>query len=288
MKYKILPAFLACSFTLSALAQVQKPEDLAKEYLAALKARGVAEVANYMHPSELARFKATLLPIYEAALERGSPQFKDLTFGSQATLDDIRRTEPRAFLVNVLNGAGAIATFPLAFSSVEVLGAVSEDQMVHVLTRVKPMQVAVISMKQSEGKWMIVRSEEYESITQLLTAVASEAANPKAADDQDNSDEQGVESLRMHGADLSKPHLVRYLFALPTESGARAVASQLQSRGFDIPRVEYSAEGGAWWVRAERSQLLKPESLRAAAAAFPELAEQFDGRYLGWEVTLEK
>jgi hypothetical protein len=179
MSLKSAAALLALSFATIVNAQLQKPEEAVREYFLALKARGLSEVADYMHPSELTRFKDLALPIFQAEAEAGQALLREATFGKGSSLDDVRKSDPRTFMANFMKLIGASAGIQPTFDAVEVLGALPEGQLMHVVTRTKvsspPVSVTameVVSLKVHDGRWMLMLSGKLEGIAQALAARA--------------------------------------------------------------------------------------------------------------------
>ena len=179
MKLKIAASVLIYAVATLAVAQSQKPEEVARDYFLALKARGVSEVATYMHPAELSRFKEMLLPVYQAESEAGKSELRDATFGNGSSLADVQQADPKLFMSNFMKAIGARAGVQPTFDSIDVLGVIPEDQLMHVVTRVKvgspPVSVTkmeVVTLKVHDGKWMLMLSGQFEGIAQALAARA--------------------------------------------------------------------------------------------------------------------
>lgn len=177
MNARFLIIVLALFLGSSARAQHQKPEETANEYFQALKSRGVSEAAKFMHPGELARFKEMVFPLFAAESAAGKAELREATFGKGVSVEEIRKADPRTFLSLFLNLIGARSGVQPTFHSCEVLGVVPEDQVMHVLARIKvdtpPVSVTkmeVISMKQHEGKWMLLLNGQIEGFAQALAA----------------------------------------------------------------------------------------------------------------------
>jgi hypothetical protein len=171
--------FIALGTVLLVLATAAKagtPEDSARAYFNALKSTGIGAVADFTHPAELLRFKAMVLPIYQAEAQAGQGELRKLTFGAEATLAQVESAEPAAFMRSFMNiiasRAGAVG---LQFESIEVLGSVAEGETVHVLTRMRmaasPMTITkmeVVSLKKLGEDWKLMLSGQFEGIAQAL------------------------------------------------------------------------------------------------------------------------
>ena len=66
------------------------PEWVAREYLIAVRERGFAAEAEFLHPDEMARFKAMLIPVFAAETESGGRALINATFGRDARMSDVR------------------------------------------------------------------------------------------------------------------------------------------------------------------------------------------------------
>jgi hypothetical protein len=85
--------------------------------------------------------------------------------------------------------------------------------------------------------------------------------------------------------DLSRPrHWVHYLY-VADEPTARAAAAEVLSDGWDLDRVDLSADGRGWVVIAEQHDaVLTADRVAAARRFFEGLADRsFGGDYDGWE-----
>ena len=170
-------ATIATLLVLAAAAQAGTPEESARAYFTALKSAGMGAVADFTHPAELQRFKAMVLPIYQAEAQAGQGELRKLTFGAEATLAQVESAEPAAFMrgfMNIIaNRAGAVG---LQFESIEVLGSVAEGETVHVLTRMRmaasPVTITkleVVSMKKLGDDWKLMLSGQFEGMAQALS-----------------------------------------------------------------------------------------------------------------------
>jgi hypothetical protein len=169
-------ALVSALLVLATAAQADTPEESARAYFNALKSTGLGAVADFTHPAELQRFKAMVLPIYQAEAQAGQGELRKLTFGAEATLAQVESAEPAAFMRGFMNiiasRAGAVG---LQFESIEVLGSVAEGETVHVLTRMRmaasPMTITkmeVVSLKKQGEDWKLMLSGQFEGMAQAL------------------------------------------------------------------------------------------------------------------------
>jgi hypothetical protein len=179
MKLNIATTVILAALASPLIAQPLTPEDAARGYFLALKEHGASEVADHMHPAELVRFKEMLLPIYQAEFDSGRSELRDATFGKESTLADVKKSDPKLFMSNFMKAIGAWTGVQPTFDAVEVLGIVPEDQLMHVVTRVKvgsaPITITkmeVVTLKSYEGRWMLMLSGQFEGVAQALSSRA--------------------------------------------------------------------------------------------------------------------
>jgi hypothetical protein len=145
------------------------PEQLAQEYMTALKNEGIGVSARYIHPDELARFKDMLMPVMLADLGKPQPQFVPNVYGP------INAEQLKAMPgVDILSGLLKVVGDQLSgvkFESVDVLGTVREGEIAHVVARLKVQveevrltQMDVISAKAYKGEWMLLLTGELEGL----------------------------------------------------------------------------------------------------------------------------
>lgn len=120
----------------NALAQTSHPEDVAREYFRTMQAEGMTSIGSFMHPQALRDFKQMLIPVYEFEAESGQRQLMDLTFGQLATIADLRRLSPAAFMNGFMRLVAAeLGDVKISFDKLEILGTIAEGEARHVLTR---------------------------------------------------------------------------------------------------------------------------------------------------------
>jgi hypothetical protein len=150
------------------------PESVVREYMTALKERGMTAVTPFLHPDELERFKAMLLPILKTELA-GKGDLTRALFGNgitPAALDAKSALEFMDTFMVVL--AQQMKDF--TFDSIEVLGSVQEGEITHVITRtlgagpngmtIKALEVQ--SLKPHGGAWKLLLSGQVEAIGEAL------------------------------------------------------------------------------------------------------------------------
>jgi hypothetical protein len=151
------------------------PEAAVKEYMAALQKDGMVAVSRFLHPDELKRFKEMLLPMFRKDAAAKSEVIHGI-YGAEATLTSVEAMPPAEFMDGFMRLAGeqlAGATF----GDADVLGTVSEKDVVHVLaratTRIKELQVktvTVVSTRKSGADWKLMLTGELEGLATALAA----------------------------------------------------------------------------------------------------------------------
>jgi hypothetical protein len=83
-------------------------------------------------------------------------------------------------------------------------------------------------------------------------------------------------------------HWVHYVY-FANEGAARAAAAQIIASGWDVQRVDQSADGGPEWVviAEQHGVVTSPEAVRNARMFFESVAAAHSGGdYDGWEASL--
>ena len=98
-------------------------------------------------------------------------------------------------------------------------------------------------------------------------------------------DLQVIDNLRKYGADLRKPRdTVHYLY-FPTESAVEQAAARVRALGL-VGKVEPSATGSNWCLRANHDLVVNPDSITAERPALEEICASLGGDYDGWEAAV--
>lgn len=161
-----------------AAAQEAELEALARAYFEVVKTEGMASVSRFIHPDALEDFKEMALPIYEAEEATGNDQLRAMTFGSEATLADIRAAAPESFYDAFMNIIAAQTEgSQINFDKLEILGVVQEGEQRHVLTRISvrvdPVtltQFEVLSYIPFEDSWKLKLNSEVEGLAAALAS----------------------------------------------------------------------------------------------------------------------
>jgi len=166
-------ALLICT---TAFAKSSTPEDLAKEYFAAMQTEGMASTGRFMHPKALSEFKAMLMPVYEAEANSGQRQLMDITFGKDMGISALEEMAPAAFMNGFMNlVATQLGDVKISFDRIEVLGTVEEGNARHVLTRMTVgagdlavTQFEVLSFLPYNDSWRLQLNGEMKGLAKTL------------------------------------------------------------------------------------------------------------------------
>ena len=167
-------AWMLLSMAAAGVHAATTPEQLTREYMAALKAEGLKASPRFIHPDELARFKDMIMPVMLADLGKPKPEFVPNVFGP-VTADQLKAMPGADFLSGLLKVVGDQLA-GVKFESVDVLGAVREGEVAHVVARLKLQvdevrlsQMDVISAKPYKGEWKLMLSGELEGLAAALS-----------------------------------------------------------------------------------------------------------------------
>lgn len=168
----------ACFSTVADSLASETAEDVARKYMDTIQSEGVAASVRYMHPEETARFKAMVVPLFDAAESPGASEMAQAFFGEGASAKSVASMPAadvmRAFL-RILDGQFGEAS--VSFDDLEVLGRVSEDEVVHLVARVTTRmagfavtKLQVISLKPVGDSWGLMLTGEMEGFAQAIRA----------------------------------------------------------------------------------------------------------------------
>ena len=178
-------ALFSCllALVLPAAANASSPEEVTKEYFAAIQQHGMSTAVEYMHPEELAKFQEMVLPIFALEEESGQAELRTKMFGRTATVESVANARPHDFMKRFLLFF-AEATHTLGgidFDEIEVLGSVPEGEVVHVVARtsvgvgeIRASGMEVISWKRHGSGWKALLSGEMQGLAQGMLQAARE------------------------------------------------------------------------------------------------------------------
>ena len=171
-------AIMVVLLSTAALAQ-ERAEDVAARYLEAVRDRGFAAGADFLHPDEMARFQALLIPVLEAEQAAGGRSLLNATFGREATLLSARLADPADFLRRFARVMAVRAPDqPTGFDELQFLGSVPEAETVHVLLRLRTAppagpreRLVVVSLRPTADGWRVLLDPEIEQAARAMGEV---------------------------------------------------------------------------------------------------------------------
>jgi hypothetical protein len=151
-------------------------EEVARAYLVARKAQGFGAAVEFMHPEEMARFQAMLLPAFEAEARAGRRTLINATFGPGATLTDVRQAHPADFMRHFARVMTVrLSRQPIGFDELVVVGSVAEGDRRYVVARMvvgsgdtSLERVEVVTLRPYEGTWKLVLGSEIEDAARSM------------------------------------------------------------------------------------------------------------------------
>ena len=175
----LLVALVASGFPAITRAQAT-PEAVATAYADAIRTRGMESVPEFIHPDELSRFKAMLLPIFEGSAPSNT-NLMHAFFGPDATFEKVAATEPPEFMRIFMSIAGGqMKSMNVTIGKSEIIGSVKEGIVVHLVTRntvgagpLQMTQLEVVSLKPYQDTWRLLLSGKLDGMAQALKAQAA-------------------------------------------------------------------------------------------------------------------
>jgi len=173
---RIALLLLTTLVSFAAGAQRPSPEDVAREHFAALQAKGMRAVVEYMHPDALAEFKTMVMPIFEEEEKAGQRGLRGVTFDQAITIEEIRALAPDVFMNGFMNLVLArTEDVSLSFDQIEIVGVVPEGEQRHVLARItiganelSITQFEVLSFVPFENTWRMKLTGELQGLASAL------------------------------------------------------------------------------------------------------------------------
>lgn len=157
------------------------PQSVAEAYVAAIRANGMSAAADYIHPDELRRFKEMLSPLFADASSSTAQGFVPAVFGPQATVESVTALDPLSFMRAFMGFIDRqMKAVNLTVGNVQILGAVPEGAIVHLVSRtsaggsdVRLTKLEVMSLKPYMGTWRLLLSGQIEGFAEALKARAA-------------------------------------------------------------------------------------------------------------------
>ena len=189
-----LAAFLFALAWLAAVRATEPQEQAALRQIEATRAANWDDYTACMHPLALAKFKASMTPVGDAALASKTPSAKNIlerVFANQ-DLEKLKALPPAEFFKTFMQNWAAknpVFVKTMKNSSVEMIGHVMEGgNRAHVVFRKgveaggqKITTVDVVSLEKDGNEWKCLLSDEMENLAASLMRQikASDAAKPK-------------------------------------------------------------------------------------------------------------
>lgn len=167
----------------------ETPEAYVARSVDAVQEEGMGAIAQFMHPDELVRFKAMIVPLFAVQEDPGAEAFAHNLFGPQATAESIAAMPAVDFMRVFLDRMFAQATggAALRVGDPQILGSVREGDVVHVVLRssagvkeVTVTKVQVTSVKSDGDGWGLMLTGDMEGLAEgLRTALTKQRTQPR-------------------------------------------------------------------------------------------------------------
>ncbi len=96
----------------------------------------------------------------------------------------------------------------------------------------------------------------------------------------DDRDSKVVKALIENGSDITKDHLIDFLFYFDTLESAGIVANTLKANEFEVKVFEN--EDGSFSVEAKKSMVPSVETMQDLTQRLEGLASKYNGEFDGW------
>jgi hypothetical protein len=156
----------------------ETPEAYIARSLAAVRANGMGAVADYMHPDEVARFRAKAAPVFDLQDASGRKMMRNV-FGEQSMAALPPLEFMRVFLHDAFGNTEKDAA--LRIVNPQMLGSVREGDVVHVVMRgafeargVNVTRLQVISVRPNGDGWGLLLTGDLEELAERMHAVTVE------------------------------------------------------------------------------------------------------------------
>lgn len=183
MKCPILPVLALLVLPVASLTAQSTPQEMARIYFDAFKQGDMTQVADNMHEEELAKFRASMLPIIERNLDaeqmvmtRDAAAIRQ--FAGEDSIETLRDESPRDFFLRFMNWMTRMNPMMLkmmAGATMEPLGFVEEKDMAHVVCRVNVdvmgatvSQMNVMSVRKQGDTWKLMLTGEIEGLAKAM------------------------------------------------------------------------------------------------------------------------
>lgn len=162
----------------SAAVANETPESTAAKYFEALNASGFEAAPDFMHGSELARFKENLLPLFKSGSIQQRNDWAEAFLGPDISAKEAVELHPKDFTRSFMRHLGPqVFKAGAHFDELEIVGTIKEEELVHVLCRLRgstgklqARYLQVITMLKEGESWKIMLPPEMDAATQVLGA----------------------------------------------------------------------------------------------------------------------
>ena len=176
---------LACA-PLAALHAQATPQQAAEAAMRAMRDDGLPALAAHMHPLELARFKAMLLPLLapqgaDAAPEPVARMMRERFFGPRTSAEAVAAMAPEEFMRRFLGVSDQqMREMGMRVEQFEVIGLVPEGEDMHAVVRsrigaangLRSTSMEVVGLRRDGADWKLLLSGEIEGMAQAMRAGA--------------------------------------------------------------------------------------------------------------------
>ena len=161
------------------LEKQQTPESVVVAYFEAFQNNRLNDLAGYMHPEALNRFRNMLMPVIEQGMKNKNEVKKILSlFDGVKSIQELKALSPQGFFTSFFKGMSAIIPDMhniYASTKFQIIGHVNEGEIVHVVYRgsismngASMTQLDVVSLKQQGSDWRLLLTGEMENMVNLL------------------------------------------------------------------------------------------------------------------------
>lgn len=97
----------------------------------------------------------------------------------------------------------------------------------------------------------------------------------------DDADGDALQRVADHGSDMSKPMLIDFMVAVPSDAAGRAVATEARTAGFTT-NVSEDEDDGSFTCYCSKTMVATYDSVIAVQDQLDELSRPHEGRSDGW------
>ena len=149
----------------------ETPEQAVEKYYASLQQNELNAASDFLHPAEAERAKAALYAALERDQNLPGESLKDAFFGKKTTFEQIRSLPANEFIRVFFSQIPSDFQVSKILTSYQVLGGVKEDEMTHVLVRLKfradlpqTSKLQVVTLLPYLGGWRMTMPDEFNRV----------------------------------------------------------------------------------------------------------------------------